>query len=203
MSCYVKNILLENNGSKKVYNVLINNNENPTCQAKWNNLFQNVDWKKIYGLVFRITRDTYIQWFQTRIIHRILATNSLLFKMKIVNDILCTFCLSEEETLVHLFWNCNVVQTLLNCVKNVISTGNEPFTLDCQTFMLGSTCENCDKYNILYYEIKKYIYLCKRKKINPSFVGLKGSLKLSWNIYKNTCIKDNEHTNWSVVRMFT
>ena len=115
---YVKNILLESNGSKKVYNELINKNENPTCQAKWNHLFQKVDWKKIHGLVFRITRDTYIQWLQTRIIHRILATNSLLFKMNIVNDILCTFCLSEEETFLHLFWNCNVVQSVLNCVKN-------------------------------------------------------------------------------------
>ena len=64
---------------------------------------ENYNWETKYCNVFKCTNDTYIQWLQTQIIHRILPTNSLLYKMKLVDTNSCNFCLTQEETLHHLF----------------------------------------------------------------------------------------------------
>jgi hypothetical protein len=41
----------------------------------------NAEWKIIHNLPFKITKSTKLQWFQYRIINKILATNSFLFKI--------------------------------------------------------------------------------------------------------------------------
>ena len=58
---------------------------------KWNTCYSDSDlnWESIYSIIFQITRDTYTQWFQARIIHRILGTNTLIFKMNITNTKMC------------------------------------------------------------------------------------------------------------------
>ena len=66
------------------------NKEKPTSQNKWNEIFNNIDWKFTHNFIFLNSRETYIQWLQTKIIHIILGTKSLLYKM-IVNDNLCSF----------------------------------------------------------------------------------------------------------------
>ena len=50
-----------------------------------------------------------MNWFQHRLIHRIIATNDLLTKMNIRLDNLCTFCNLEQKKIEHLFWHCNVI----------------------------------------------------------------------------------------------
>ena len=45
----------------------------------------------VHNRVFECTEDTYTQWFQTRLIHRILFANSFLFKMNISVSKLYTF----------------------------------------------------------------------------------------------------------------
>ena len=51
-------------------------------KEKWiGNLHVNIDekdWKCVNSLMFNITQDTYIRWFQYRIIHRTIATNVML-----------------------------------------------------------------------------------------------------------------------------
>ena len=56
-------------------------------------------------LPFFITKDSYIhvQWFQNRIIHRILGINNFLYKIKYIVSSDCTFCTNEHETIEHLF----------------------------------------------------------------------------------------------------
>lgn len=62
--------------------------------------------KKSYHLFFHLTKDIQLRWFQCRILHLVLATNSLLFEIKIINTELCSFCSTHIEfflTLTHLF----------------------------------------------------------------------------------------------------
>ena len=63
-------------------------------------------------MFFRITNDVQLRWFHYRIIHRILATNTLLYKIGIEDSDLCTFCKCNAETLSHLFWECYYVPIL-------------------------------------------------------------------------------------------
>jgi hypothetical protein len=46
--------------------------------------------------------------------HRILATNSFLFKIKEVNSKMCTFYHREEEKIEHVLWECDNVQSFLD-----------------------------------------------------------------------------------------
>ena len=66
-------------------------------------------------------QDTVAQWFQTRINHKILATNTFFHKIKITNDPKCTFCAEADETIEHLLWECDYVQKFINEVISWLS----------------------------------------------------------------------------------
>ena len=78
---------------------------------------ENCRWDEIYILPYKISKDTNLRWFQTRLIHRILSTNKFLCKIGIRSDDRCSFCSTDPETLKHLFWECNVVQTFWKTVE--------------------------------------------------------------------------------------
>ena len=50
--------------------------------------------------------------FKYKILLRILITNSFLFKCKLKETQLCIFCNETKETILHLFWECNIVTSL-------------------------------------------------------------------------------------------
>ena len=111
-------ILKNESGAKRLYTILNKNNEKPSVKAKWgiklNTIINENEWNCIFELPFLITNDVKVQWFQYRIIHRILGTNSLLNKMKIIDDPLCTFCKQSEENLEHLFWECQISKAIID-----------------------------------------------------------------------------------------
>ena len=50
---------------------------------------------------FQYTNDVNLRWFNYKIAHRKLDTNDYLFKIKIRNSNLCSFCGTQVETLKH------------------------------------------------------------------------------------------------------
>ena len=68
-------------------------------------LNQKDDLRKIYLLPFEITKEVKPSMFQYKIIHNILGTKSLLFKMKKENSPRWPFC-PADHTIVHLFTEC-------------------------------------------------------------------------------------------------
>ena len=200
----MNNIVFGYNQNKLVYKCFSYNTDIPTCHLKWNTLFNNVEWTKVHALVFIISKDTYTQWFQTRIVHRILGTKSLLFKMNIVHDNLCSFCKENEETLLHIFWDCIFTKRIVNYVVDFLRSHNVQKCTDisCQTMLFGCTSINMTDINILILEIKKYIFVCKRKGTLPSVRGLNNYLCVAWEIQFNTKFKEKELLNWSIVKLF-
>ena len=85
-------------------------------QSRWfmdlSGYLPNIDWKSTYKIPFYFTVHTKLQSFQYRILHRTLTTNTLLVKIGILNVDNCTFCLSASESIVHLFWHCNITQSI-------------------------------------------------------------------------------------------
>ena len=76
----INTIIKSKKGSKDMYNVIKLKSSAPKCEEKWTqSLNCNLDWKKINLLAFKVTKNTKFQWFQYRIIHRILGTKTLLF----------------------------------------------------------------------------------------------------------------------------
>ena len=80
-------------GAKIMYDILNINEDKPTAQQTWNNLYniQEKYWKKIYMYPMKITKYCTLQWFQICINHNILITNKRLQYMGIKDDPLCTF----------------------------------------------------------------------------------------------------------------
>ena len=71
-------------------------------------------WRKIFSDPFKITKDSTAQWFKSRINHKILATNTLFFKIKLIGDPKCTFCNKTDEAFEHLLLECERVKRFLS-----------------------------------------------------------------------------------------
>ena len=67
--------------------------------------YQKDDLRKFYLLPFEVTKEVKLSMFQYKIIHNILCTKSLLFKMKKEDSPRCPFC-PVDHTIIHLFTEC-------------------------------------------------------------------------------------------------
>ena len=65
-------------------------------RAKWNNDLDididNKTWRRVFYLIFNVEQDNNLIWFQYKLIHRILGTNSQLYKMSIEKSDKCRLC---------------------------------------------------------------------------------------------------------------
>ena len=61
---------------------------------------------KVYLPLFKATKGVKLAIFQHKVIHNILATNSILYKMKKVASPSCPFCPSDSQNIRHLFISC-------------------------------------------------------------------------------------------------
>ena len=84
--------------------------------------------KSVYLFPFKCTKITKLIIFQFKLVHRRLATNSFLKKIGIKQSDLCTFCKTEEESLIHLFWSCGITSIFWQEFKQWITTNYENVT---------------------------------------------------------------------------
>ena len=68
--------------------------------------FDTHERQKIYSLPFLVTKEIKLSIYQFKIIHNILYTNCILYKMKKVQDPHCPFC--TDQTVGHLFVSCPI-----------------------------------------------------------------------------------------------
>jgi hypothetical protein len=57
------------------------------------------DWSIYFLILKKCCRDTYLINFQYKCLHRVIPTNTFLFKIHIRDTTLCSFCNVEDETL--------------------------------------------------------------------------------------------------------
>ena len=58
---------------------------------------------------------------QYKILNNILFLSKLLFKFKKVPSPLCSFCKPGDETLLHIFYTCNVTKRLWNKIQHFVA----------------------------------------------------------------------------------
>ena len=137
----------------------------PKCCEKWNRkLDRNVNWKTIFFKIKKI-KEVKLKWFQIRIIHRIIATNRTLSWMNLRNDELCSFCNEEDESIEHLFWECDVVQQFWTRLMTLISEKCDvDFELNEELTILGCIRgkKSDDVFDFIVLFAKFYIYSCKQ-----------------------------------------
>ena len=71
---------------------------------------QVLNFKDVYELPFKVTVENQLRSFQFKIIHSIIPTNLSLYKMKIKESPQCEHCFFQNETLVHMFLECSLVE---------------------------------------------------------------------------------------------
>ena len=117
-------------GCKTIYELLIKPKQ-PTLNIslKWQAsilLPEDFNWNTVFYIPFKISQDTKLRWLQYRINHRILGTNYLLKKMNKNDSALCTFCNEKEETITHLFWECQYIEHFWKQFSDFISNYRKP-----------------------------------------------------------------------------
>ena len=137
-------LLKSKKGSKDFYNLINNEKCDPQIahKVKWeriiNNNISDKEWTIIYKHCFKSIEDNEIIWLQYRIVNQILGTKSLRYKMNVIENNLCRFCNSFEETITHTFVQCQYSKILWEEVKNwVRSTTNITFDISEKTLILG------------------------------------------------------------------
>ena len=101
--------------SNEMYKIqIIIKYKKPTSQSYFVKIFQksNLDWKTIYILPRIATVDTAICVFQYKLLNNVLFLNKMIYRFGISQDSLCSFCILEEETPMHIFYSCNHMQIL-------------------------------------------------------------------------------------------
>ena len=76
----------------------------PNCCLKCNEkLMVFFSWNHVFIKVHKI-KDVKLKWLQMRILHRIIATNTVLQEMGVAVDIQCNFCSDEKKMVLNIFF---------------------------------------------------------------------------------------------------
>ena len=141
------------------------------AKAKHSDLhkIRDVEWSEIYRNPFDILVDNKIIDMQFKILHRIIGTNSLLYKMKKETSPNCCFCNMYPESIEHLFFKCMNVKNfwfnLFDIVNRKVDSNTVP---TCKSVIL---CMDTDDQllknilNIICLYGKMYIYSCKLQSV--------------------------------------
>ena len=182
-------------GCKDMYKVLNNNICTVMSEKKWEDVLDlgELPWRKINYYCIFFSQSTKLRWFQYRIIHRILGTNSFLKKIKIKDSDLCTFCREVPETIEHMFLGCHLVSELWHGVSDWIF-GKTYIELPLNLILVLFGIMNSHGLNFVKNKIllltKFYIYRVKLNEGVLNLTGLKNYIKENLNLEKHISLKN-------------
>ena len=125
----------------------------------------------------------------------IVFTNEKLFRLKMTDLPLCTFCNQETESLEHLFFYCDVTMTFWEVLCSWLDKYKiklQPFTI---MDILFGVFKMGDDFNILNHVIlaaKLYICKCKLKIVYPSLRVYKAKMKSIYQVEKAIASRRNK-----------
>ena len=115
-------ILKSRSGASDMYKVLKETEFQPKMKHKWSfDLGQDIDeskWRQIFKVCFKFKNDASLTWFQYRILFRIIGVRKYLKLTKIDEFSTCRLCTNNEETILHLFYNCIKTKDFWGNVSN-------------------------------------------------------------------------------------
>ena len=148
------------------------------------------DWSIYFRFLKKCCRDTYLINFQYKFLHRVIPTNTFLFKIHIKDTKLCSFCNLEDETVEHLFFNCPLIFPFLRAFYDCLKRYFHNIEFHKEQFLLGFKEESLT-LNLLIIIAKNYIYKCKLKEKIPNIIELKYRIKNYNSLEQYIAIKNN------------
>ncbi|XP_006821779.1 uncharacterized protein LOC102807742 [Saccoglossus kowalevskii] len=143
-----------------------------------------IEWKKMYKMITRLSIDTKSREFHFKLLHNILYTNDHLHKVNPERfpEYQCTFCNEYSETYEHLFMTCKFTESLWH---DVIKELGRPLKI---TEVPGKLCvilgdpEYDWPVNFVCSLIRNHIYYSKWKKQKPNYANFINLLKHHFQI---------------------
>ena len=137
-----------------------------TCIHKWNEMHQRQEeeWGDIFITTFKVVRETKLQSFQFKLIHRIINCNDKIYDMKIKASPQCSYCDEIDDTS-HFCFHCLNVRHLwyLFCQTwngkeyHRVNVPNYPDVYDI-LFGIKNMNDGHEVLNFCILHIKYYIY---------------------------------------------
>ena len=168
----------------------------PSARFKYTTLYPNcnLDWGVIYLIPHTVALDNKTKMFQYKVLNRLIFTNKSLYKMKIADSPLCTFCKTAEECLEHLFCSCDfstafwksVVLWVRSLHINIVFLNDDDIS-----FGLTQTMPYWLLLNHVIIAGKQLIYQNRLKNSAPSLSHLKVRLKYIESIERAIAKKNN------------
>ena len=160
--------------AKNIYSYLLQKKcHTPACITKWSEVYPEFQgasddlWPNIFTLPFRILRETKIQTFQFKLVHRLITCQKKLFQMKITDNPNCNYC-GKLDDIQHFFLYCDKSEAFWNSFfiwwnglgDIIVPFGHEDFA---ESILFGYQPEG-EVFDVLNYCVilgKYYIY-CQR-----------------------------------------
>ncbi len=142
--------------------------------------------------LYATTVSIKIQNFQYRLTHKIMGTNSKLYKWGMRLDNKCDFCKHKEENYIHLFYKCEKIQTFWREVKRWIKKETDTYIKSIGSEILLGTPKNTPRlFDLFLITAKMHIYYCKFKGIIPHLDGFIRRVNNIKCIEKYIAVKNN------------
>lgn len=153
--------------TKSIYSSLIKyQRTSVTSQKRWAEIFpvdsskQKEYWAEVYRAPYKSMRDTKLQAFQFRLIHRFVPCNKFLYDIKINRTDTCSFC-PGTDTIQHFLFLCPVVQKFWKDLVAWFDRETElQLNVSLRSFLFGvpSDAPQANRINFLLAFFKFYVY---------------------------------------------
>ena len=151
------------------------------------------NWEKIHNTNFLCTIDTKLRSFYFKIFHKAIALNNFLYKIKRKDSPNCSFCNKENETMVHLFCECELVTPLWQDLLDIIIQRNKSAITVTNFEKLFGICN--DRFiSYLFLLLKYHIFICKFQDHLPNSAAFKSLVKKQKEIEYYLAKKKNKLT---------
>ena len=188
-------------GSKCIQNIINKNNVTPTAVRKWDNMFEDLEWKKIFPFCHKITQEAQLKWFQTRLLHRLLPTQKYLYLCKLVDSPDCNFCEQEEQTISHMLYDCTVIFQFWTDFQQMLKSKCQHcnnFSIDSELVLFGvkKNIKTDKVLDLIILQAKFYIYKCKLQDLKPVISTFICLLKDKYTIEQYNAYINNRQTKF-------
>ncbi|XP_013411821.1 uncharacterized protein LOC106174705 [Lingula anatina] len=191
-------LIKHSKGCRDFYQTLYKPATRMTNEKKWNAKSNfDVHWKDVYKNCFETTKDTKLQWFQYRIIHRLLPIKSYLKTIGIENDDVCSLCGVAREDISHTFFQCAYSKKIWEELKAYIfNRTNKNITFNEKCILFGYPTNPNSPINFVILCTKFYIYKSFKKKECMRLSSLINYIKDQFIIEKFNALKKLNLTNF-------
>ena len=153
--------------------------------AKWSELYEDLNWPSLFVLARQITKETKLQIFQFKTLHRILPTREKQFLWQKTDSKFCLHCPNVTHDIKHMLLQCPNAMILWNNLKSIFQTyENREIEISEKSVIFGLKSGNkkIKFWNYLALILKYYIYQCHIRKISCTWPAAENFLKYKLKI---------------------